>query len=206
MKIFSQIGGLNGSLLATVTSLVASVVVSCGQVSVKTTASDDAVLSQNEGLLNLTADSFPEGAEKLKLTIRKTWKVEPMPCVQPLPVLVEEGSTTTTRDEIYPCAGNAIAHETATQARHSFPTELDQVIFLNKGEKLKPIKLKSGSYQAEAEFFDASGQLVYSGSEVFALAVGEKKSLKIQLQKHGNGTVNIGFVVDKPVVKPTNVN
>jgi len=161
------------------------------------------------GTLNASA-AFPEGAESLVLSIKDD------NCYHTMPIPAGEipyekvgsgmGLRTIAKPEWNDCESvhytggsvDAVANEGQKQSVH--------VIHIQRGEEVKPILLRAGTYTVRAEFFDASKQLLYTGSELFSIINGDSTKVTIRLKKIEAGEVTIGFEIEKPQVMPTQIS
>lgn len=154
--------------------------------------------------------NFPEGAERLVLTISSSGPTIP------------EGS------QVFPCddqrdyehvAGMGLKSPRKPQTSSQPPAQEIQPtpvlgsgptpiiapamqarsFHVMRGEGVKPIRLFVGSYHAEVAFFNSS-KLIYKGSAKFDIVDGQHTTVKILLKKVKAGEVTIDFEVEKPLI------
>jgi len=162
-----------------------------------------------EGSLRLANATFPEEAELLTLTIHSG-----------LPN-IPEGPT------YLPCSDSPIDElrdgmglTPPAKSRKKKPSQKDcltppfiehdsitmRIVDVKNGEEIKPIRLPVGSYVADAVFFDASDQPIYTGGSGFEINDGEQTTVKIILKKIASGDVSIDFEVEEPTFLPTSIS
>jgi hypothetical protein len=194
--------------------LAAGLLAACGDIQIQgpnpTVAAPALPLEDGDvGTLNASA-AFPEGAESLVLSIQDD------NCHHILPFPYGEfpyekvGSGMGLRSIAKPkwsdCepvhykgdSVDVIANEGQKQSVH--------IIHIQRGEEVKPIRLRAGTYTVRAEFFDASKQLLYTGSELFSIINGDSTKVTIRLKKIEAGEVTIDFEIEKPEVLPTKIS
>jgi hypothetical protein len=198
--------GIKG-LKRSVFALVAVLPISCGQITVQPTAADVQAAEGELGTLSLTSEAFPEGAERLVLSIKRA--DAHVPCwvakteTTTVPVTVSEGSSLSQAYDSVHCIHPHIVKPSTTSRPN---LDWEKIIQVKKGEDIAPIQLRSGTYYARANFYNAESKLLYRGDEKFALSAGEKKSIKIRLKKVDSGEITVGFEFDKPDVRPTRIS
>lgn len=205
--VISSLKGLKSSVFA----LVAVLPISCGQVTVQPTAAADGQSAEGGlGTLSLTSEAFPEGAESLVLNIAGVGV--PTPCGQAqhettnVAVSSDEGLGLSALPDRARCRPPHLlkANELDIARKPDFTRE--KIIKVKKGEKIAPVQLLSGEYYAHANFYSADAVLLYRGVEKFDLAAGEKKSIKIRLEKVDSGEIVVDFEVNKPEIRPTRIS
>jgi len=197
--------------------LAAGLLAACGDIQIQgpkpTLADTEVPLEDGDvGTLNASA-AFPEGAESLVLSIQDVNAADddchhfpPPPPLEPGVVDAGMGLRTLAKPEWTDCVPfhykgdsvDAIANEGQKQSVY--------VIHIQRGEEVKPIRLRAGTYTVMAEFFDASNQLLYTGSELFSIINGDSTKVTIRLKKIELGEVTIGFEIEKPEVLPTKIS
>lgn len=179
--VIGNLKGLKRSFFA----LVAVLPVSCGQITVQPTASDAQGAAEATSTLSLTTEGFPDGAEKLVLSVTKAGA--PIPCwvskteTTSVPVTVNEGLGLSQASDNVHCIPPHFTKTTTLEIANKPNFAWEKIIEVKKGEEIAPIKLRAGSYYARANFYNASSMLLYLGDEKFTLAAGEQKSLRIRL-------------------------
>jgi hypothetical protein len=201
--------GIKG-LKRSVFALVAILPVSCGQVTVQPTAMSGQGSEDALGTLSLTSEAFPEGAERLVLSIARADLPRPCGVVKPgittLPVSFSDGANLSQASDGVKCIPPQLIKPHALEIANKPNSAWEKIIQVKKGEEIAPIQLRSGTYYARANFYNAESIQLYHGDETFALSAGEKKSIKIRLRKVDSGEITVGFEVDKPEVLPTHIS
>lgn len=198
---------LNFSAFALI--LTASLPFGCGkqEFAGRPQPSDETVAG--EGSLRLANATFPEGAERLTLTIHGGVPNVPegptyLPCPDsPIDELHDGMGLTppaksrkkmpSPKDCLMP---PSIEHDSITM----------RTVDVKNGEEIKPIRLPVGSYVADAVFFDVSDQPIYTGGSGFEINDGEQTTVEILLKKIASGDVSIDFEVEEPTVLPTSIS
>lgn len=216
---------ITSKLLGILPLIVTSLFMSCGQLTfkddiTKSEEPEEEQLKEGHGSmhLSLAKDSFPEGAETLRLYIIAKSDID---ChwIEPFmggDELAGAGAGLNLAKPVYvpddckpPLLYKNGSEEMDEEAGFPAPVEPSLnsiVITLNRGEQIKPIMLRTGSYKVSADFLDESGQLLYYGSEYVSIFDGEKRSVTILLKKIESGELTVGFEVEKPKKGPTRVN
>lgn len=196
--------------------LGASLTVACGQVDL--TGRDNTVSQPPEGgfgTLKLSSEQFPEGAESLTLAIIDTapggdfdcHKIQPLPAYDSTSSGVEGlGLRSLPVPDWNECLPVLYNEDHVNSKYHDNFAQPARIIQVRRGEEITPIRLRAGSYQAQADFFDKTGELLYTGSEVFDIQDGEQKAITIRLKKIESGEVTIDFEVEKPIVTPQRIS
>ena len=202
------------ALLRLAMIFVAGLSVACGKVQFEERTAISDPPQGGFGTLRLTSATFPEGAESLTLAIVDLGShfddcnmIQPLPDQQSKEQVVEGlGLSKIPRPDVWrKCIPSTYSAEANTNTLDELAKGV-RVIHVQRGQEITPIRLRTGSYQITADFFDKSNELLYTGSEFFDVQDGEQKSISIRLKKVESGEVTIGFEVEKPEARPTRIS